>query len=70
MVSNFCGNGLISKIYEFTDIYDGDVRENEKASIIDTEAYTEPCQTSKMECFAKEVNYFCKTLHLRYLTGF
>ena len=30
------------------------------------EAYSEPCQTAKMECFA---NYFCITLHLRCLTG-
>ena len=56
LVSNFCGNGLILKICEFTDIYDGDVWEKEKASIIDTEAYSEPCQTSKMERFAKIVN--------------
>ena len=30
------------------------------------EAYSEPCQTSKMERFAKTVNYFCKTVHLRF----
>ena len=35
-----------------------------------SKAYWQPCQTSKMECFAKIVNYFCKTHHLRYLTGF
>ena len=42
------------------------------------EAYWEPCQTSKMERFAKlvngwlvlVVNYFLKTLHVRRLTGF
>ena len=37
-------------------------------------AYSEPCQTSKMERFAKiingeAVNYFRKMLHLRCLTG-
>ena len=37
-----------------------------------SEAYPEPCQTSKMECFEKIVNvtYFHKTLHLRCLKGF
>ena len=30
----------------------------------------EPIQTSKMEFFAKIVNYLRKNLHLRYLTGF
>ena len=34
------------------------------------EAYSESCQTSKMECFAKIVNYFRKTFHLRCLRGF
>ena len=43
------------------------------------EAYSEPCHTSKMECFAKIVNswkslkavkYSCKALHLRFLTEF
>ena len=38
--------------------------------IYSPEAYSEPGQTSKMECFMKIVNYFRKTLHLRYLTGF
>ena len=39
------------------------------------EAYSEPCQTSRMEGFAKIVNsflalnYFRKTLHLICLTG-
>ena len=37
--------------------------------------YSEPCHKSKMKSFAKivslkEVNYFCKTVHLRYLTRF
>ena len=39
----------------------------------DTKAYSEPCQTSNMEHFAKEstnVNYFLETLYLRCLTGF
>ena len=41
----------------------------------DTEAYSETCQTSKMEYFTKivnglAVNYFRKKLHLGYLTGF
>ena len=41
-----------------------------------SEVYSEPCQTSQMEHFAKNcqrlkvVNYFCKTLRLRCLTGF
>ena len=35
------------------------------------EAYSELCQTSKIDCFAKWVNgfavdYFCKTLYLRF----
>ena len=43
------------------------------------EAYSEPCQTSKMDCFAKIVNGWkslkavnnsCKALHLRFLTEF
>ena len=43
------------------------------------EAYSEPCQTSKMDCFAKivngwkslkAVNYSCKALNLRFLTEF
>ena len=34
-----------------------------------TEAYLEPCQTFKMERFAKIVNV-CKTLYLRCLAGF
>ena len=40
------------------------------------EAYWEPCQTSKMELFAKTVDIwrpltiFCKMLHLSCLTGF
>ena len=33
-----------------------------------TEAYSEPCQISSMERFT--VNYFCRTIHLRYLTWF
>ena len=41
-----------------------------------SEVYSEPCQTTQMEHFAKNcqrlkvVNYFCKTLRLRCLTGF
>ena len=41
-----------------------------------TEVHSELCQTSKMECFYKNikellaVDYLCKTLHLRCLTGF
>ena len=44
--------------------------------ITDLEAYSEPCQTSKMKGFARifigflVVNYFCKTLSLKYLPGF
>ena len=43
------------------------------------EVYSEPCQTSKMDCFAKIVNgwkslkaanYSCKALHLKFLTEF
>ena len=34
------------------------------------EMHSEPCQTSKIECFAKIVNYFRKTLNLKYLTVF
>ena len=43
------------------------------------ETYLEPCQASKMDCFAKivnswkslkVVNYSCKALHLRFLTEF
>ena len=36
------------------------------------EVYSEPCQTSKMKCFAKignvylkVINYYCKRFHLR-----
>ena len=35
-----------------------------------TEAYLELCQTSKMDHYAKAVNYFHKKLHLRCLTVF
>ena len=41
-----------------------------------TEAYSEPSETSKKERFCENiqrllaVNYFCKTFHLRCLTGF
>ena len=37
-----------------------------------SETYLKPCQTSKMERFAKIVNvkYSRKTLHLRCLAGF
>ena len=35
-----------------------------------TEVYPEPCQTSNMQRFSNTVNYFHKTLHLKYLTGF
>ena len=34
------------------------------ASPVNTEAYSELCQASKMEHFTKAVNYFRKTLHL------
>ena len=37
----------------------------------DREAYSEPCQKSKMERFAKiTANYFRKTRHITCLTGF
>ena len=32
--------------------------------------YSEPCEISKMELFAKLINFYCKKLHLRFLTGF
>ena len=32
--------------------------------------YSEPCEISKMEVFAKVINFYCKKLHLRFLTGF
>ena len=36
-----------------------------------SEAYSKPCQTFKMEVFAKKVNdYFCKKLHLRCMARF
>ena len=41
-----------------------------------SEAYSEPCQTSKMEVFEKIMNglfvfgYFCKELHLRCMARF
>ena len=44
--------------------------------ISELEAYSEPCQTSNMKGFARifivfsVVNYFRKTLPLKYLTGF
>ena len=38
--------------------------------IYNPKAYSEPGQTSKMERFVKIGNYYRKTLHLRYLTGF
>ena len=31
--------------------------------------YSEPCQTFKMDCFAKAVNYFHEMLHLRCFPG-
>ena len=34
------------------------------------EVYSEPCQTSKMEHFAKIVAFFCKMLHHSCLKGF
>ena len=45
---------------------------------VKSEAYSEPCQTSKIECFEykfkglnlKAVDYFLKTLHLRCLAEF
>ena len=33
-------------------------------------AYSEFCQTSKVEFYRKDAKYFRKTLHLRYLTRF
>ena len=47
-----------------------------RAQRVLSEAYSEPCQTSKMEHFVKNsqqlkgVNYFCKSLHLKCLTRF
>ena len=41
--------------------------------LLTPEVYSEPCQTSKMGCFAKTANgfsYFCKALLLRCFTGF
>ena len=44
--------------------------------ISELQAYSEPCQTSNMKGFARIfivvliVNYFCKTLRLKYLAGF
>ena len=45
--------------YEFCEIF-------RNCYSVGPEAYSEPCQTSKMDRFAKiVVNYCCKTLHLR-----
>ena len=48
----------------------------ERNNFSKAETYSEPCQTNKMDHFAKKsqrllvVNYFCKTLHLRCLRRF
>ena len=42
-------------------------------NVANLEAYSETCQRSKMERFAKivdSVNYFPKTFHRKFLTGF
>ena len=39
-------------------------------SCTSVEAYSEPCERSKMERFLKIVNYFGKTHHGRCLAGF
>ena len=41
-----------------------------QSETIYSEAYSGPCQTSKMELFFLAVNYFQKKLHLRCLTKF
>ena len=67
---------ILSEYYNQLDI---SLLEPAQNNLSNPEAYLEPCQTSKMDCFAKivnswkslkVVNYFCKALHLRFLTEF
>ena len=64
---------MVQNIFKVNNKYAKTTSEN---AIKFAEAYSEPCQTSKIELFAKivdgflAINYFFKTHHLRCLTGF
>ena len=66
-------NNDISEIETFTIVdfinTDGISPSSQIAGKADVKAYSEPCQTSKMELSAKIVNSF-QSFHLRCLTGF
>ena len=41
-----------------------------KLVLVERQAYSEPCQRPKIECFVKLIivfNYFCKKLHIKSL---